>query len=378
MVIDTEVLVIGLGAMGAAALEHVARRGKKVWGMEQYGAGHDRGSSWGESRIIRQAYFEHPDYVPLVRRSWELWQDLEREGRETLLIPSGGLVMGAEHSRMIEGVAQSVSRWDIVHEWLDARDVHRRFPAIYPEAETIALFEPDGEILRPEAGIAAHLQRAQEAGARVAYDEAVRAWDLQASHIMVDTSKNRYRAETVIVSAGPWMPHLLPALQGTLWCERQPVFWTKPEDIHPFVLGVLPWYVWETSSGPQIYGFPTLNGETVKAGIHHTGSHGAPWDSDPVVSVSEAGQMQELFSPRFPGMGGEIAASHLCWYTNSPDDHFLVGPWPEDPRVVIAGGFSGHGYKFAPVIGEILADYALTGRTLQPCAFLRPERVWSA
>ncbi len=375
MNVETDVVVIGLGAMGSAALDHVARRGAKVWGLEQFSPGHAWGSSWGESRIIRQAYFEHPDYVPLVRRSWALWAELERGQREPLLLPSGGVVMGAERSAMMQGVARSVKQWDIVHEWWDAKQLHRRFPAMGPEPDTIALYEPGGAIIRPEAGIAAMLRRASEAGAHAAYHEVVTGLQSDGRALTVITQKHRYTAQRVIVTAGPWLSGVMPSLASALWCERQPVFWMRPPDIAPFALGAMPWYVWETSAGPQIYGFPSVDGVRVKAGIHHTGIAGVPAPGEDVPLGGELGSLQELLASRFPQMGSEISARHLCWYTNSSDGHFLVGPWSQDPRVVIAGGFSGHGYKFAPVIGEILADYALLGGTGLPCAFLRPERV---
>ncbi|MCY0881318.1 MAG: N-methyl-L-tryptophan oxidase [Firmicutes bacterium] len=372
-----DVIVIGLGAMGAAALYHLARRGQQVLGLEQFSPVHAMGSSAGESRIIRQAYFEHPDYVPLVRRAWDLWRDLAKWSGIDLLWETGGLIIGPEGSATIAGVEKSVTQWQIPHEWLSPSMLQARFPAFRPEKNAVALYEPQGGVLRPEIGIMAHVTAAVSCGAQARWNDAVQSLRPEGTMWQVETLHGTYRSAAVVIATGMWTQFLLPAIAQQLWVEREPVFWIQPPDIAPFLVGKMPWFVWETDQGPQLYGFPTLDQRRVKMGIHHTREMMdiTMLKTDRTPSDKDYERVMALTQTRFPALGSHLAHQHLCFYTNAPDERFMVGPDPVRPQIVLAAGFSGHGYKFAPVIGEIVADYVLTGTTTLPAAFLRPNAV---
>lgn len=361
--------------MGSAALATLARRGHSVLGLEQFTAGHVRGSSHGESRIIRQAYFEHPDYVPLLLRAYALWDALSEQVPLPLIERTGGLMLGSPASETVQGSIRSAEQWGLRHEVLDAAEIRRRFPAFRPQADEVAVYEAEAGYVRPEAGILAHLLLALTAGAEAHFEDPVTGVHASAGRVLVETKAGgQYRARRAILSLGAWSSRLLDDWTLPLSVERQVLTWIQPPRIDPFLLSRFPVYVWELPGRVHIYGIPTLDQRTVKGSIHHQGQLTTADALDRTVAPSEVERYLDLVTPKIPDLGQQVSRTSACMYTNTPDGHFAVGMHPHHPELVVAAGFSGHGYKFSPVMGEILADLATEGGTDYPIGFLNPGR----
>jgi sarcosine oxidase len=375
---QTDVLVIGLGGMGSAAAYQLARRGKRVIGLEQFAPVHDRGSSHGQSRIIRQAYFEDPAYVPLVLRSYELWRQLEHCSAAPLLTITGGLMLGAPDSAVVAGSLASARQFDLPHAVLTAPEIHRRFPPFTPSAETVAVYEHNAGFVRVEMAVRAHLEGAQRHGANLHFEEPVHTWDVQGDRVVVTTPVDQYEAERLVIAPGAWAPRLLTDLSLPLAVERQVQFWFTPQgDIASFRADRFPVFIWHTQRNATFYGVPAIGEEqqTVKCAIHHGGE---PCDPDTVrrtVTEHEVEQMRQVLDDHMPRLNGSYSHAVPCLYTNTPDHHFVIATHPQHPNVVIAAGFSGHGFKFAPVVGEILADLTIDGTTQHPIELFSPCRL---
>jgi sarcosine oxidase len=374
-----DVIVIGLGAMGSAAAYRLARRGQRVLGLERFTPAHDRGSSHGRSRVIRQAYFEDPAYVPLVLRAYELWRETERATGADLLLITGALMIGAPDSEVVAGSLRSAREWDLDHELLDATDLRRRFPSFAPTADTVALYENQAGIVRPEAAVAAHLHLAAEAGAELRFEEPVVAWNADGSGegVTVKTGRSVERADRLVVCPGAWAPDVLSDLGVPFAVERQVQFWFEPVGgVERFLPGRHPVWVWDGGGDGQPYGLPAVDGPTggVKAAWFRRGRPCTADSLDRNVSAAEVDEMAGALRARIPSLAGRFLRAVPCLYTNTPDQHFVVAPHPRHPQVVVGCGFSGHGFKFAPVIGEILADLAIDGTTAHSIGLFDPGR----
>jgi len=361
-----DVIVIGLGGMGSAAACHLAARGKRVLGLEQFGVAHDRGSSHGESRVIRQAYFEDEAYVPLLLRAYELWEQLERDSGMELLTITGGLMIGSPESSVVRGSLDSARMHGLAHEMLDAKELRRRYPPLRPQPGVVALFETMAGVLHPEQCIRAHLKRAETMGATLHFAEEVVTWRASAGGVSVTTTRATYEADRLILAAGPWMPQLLADLGLPLTIERNVLYWFDPiGGIEPFRADRFPIYIWEIETGAHFYGFPAV--ETgpggVKAAFFYRGAQCTPDTIDRQVSDHEVAAIRDVLRDRIPALNAPLLATATCMYTTTPDHNFIVGLHPGHDNVVIASPCSGHGYKFASVIGEILADLATGGAT---------------
>lgn len=376
-----DTIVIGLGGMGSATAYQLALRGRKVLGLEQYGPAHAEGSSHGSSRIIRQAYFEDPSYVPLLLRAYELWEQLERETGKELMTLTGGLMVGAPDGGLVSGSVRSAEEHGLPYEMLDAADLHRRFPAFDPDPETVALYEERAGFVRPEASVSAHLDRATALGADLRFGEPVVSWEDSEDRVIVETGAGTYEAGSMVLSVGAWASRLLPDLRLPLEVTRQVMYWFEPERKRRLFLPPLfPIFIWEPEDGNMFYGFPAQDGETgVKAAFFRAdGVPCAPETIDREVGDEETDFLQGYLSRYVPAMSGELLDARTCMYTNTPDQHFIVSQHPEHPRVSIAAGFSGHGYKFCSVMGEVLADLATEGETRHPISLFSPERLSSS
>jgi sarcosine oxidase len=359
------VLIAGLGAMGSSAAYHLARRGARVRGFDRWSPPHTMGSSHGQSRIIREAYFEDPVYVPMVRRAYELWRDLEREAAERLLLQTGGLMFGRPDSQLVSGARTSAERYGLQHEMLSVADVERRFPAFRPDPDMVAVYEPRAGILFPEACIQAHLARARARGAQIHGDEPILNWQAGASGVSVRTAKGTYSADLLIVSAGAWAGQLLAStsapLAPPLTVERQVAFWFDPKaSPEAFAPANCPVHLWQFDDGRFAYGFPDLGGG-VKVARHGEGITGSPDSLSREVSAGEVEAIRSLLRRFLPDADGAFRSAAACLYTNTPDEHFWIDRHPQHANVLIASPCSGHGFKFASVIGEILADLATRG-----------------
>jgi sarcosine oxidase len=359
-----DVIVVGLGGMGSAAAAHAASRGQRVLGLEQFQPAHDQGSSHGRSRVIRLAYFEDPAYVPLLRRAYELWRQLERQTGRRLLQITGGLMIGTPDSEVVAGSLRSAREHQLAHELLDADQIRSRFPAFTPDRGIVALYENEAGIVFPEEAIRAHLDVAVDNGARVHFDERVEEWSVASSGtISVRTSRGRYEAGRLILAPGSWAPGLFKIAWLPLDVEPQQLHWFDPGGgTAPFMPDRFPIYIWELGGGISFYGFPADDDGRVKVAFFRS-------------KVTGEAAMREALRPCLPALAeGTLVETVSCKYTLTPDQHFVIGHHPESANVVIASPCSGHGYKFASVIGEILSDLAIGGATRHPIGLFSPGR----
>lgn len=375
-----DVIVVGLGAMGSAAAFRLAERGARILGLETFGPAHQLGSSGGLSRIIRLAYFEHPDYVPMLRAAWEMWPQIEvAAGGEQLLKPTGGLYVGRRGSAVLEGSLGSARAHGLAHELLDADETRRRFPALSIDDDMAALHEPLAGILFPEKCIAAHLRLAERHGAELQFEERVTGWSSDGSGIAVSTERGTYAAERLIVAAGAWLPRLAPELGLPLTVERNVLFWFEPlAHADLFEADRLPVWIVELDDEHAFYGFPALPGQGVKVARHHGGRPVDPETVDRDASAADEQPVRKFIARHLPHANGPRLDARVCMYTNTPDFNFMLGVHPADERVVIASPCSGHGFKFSSVIGSIVADLALEGRTDFEIGFLALDRFRAA
>lgn len=375
-----DVIVLGLGGMGSAAAAHLAARGRKVLGLEQFTAPHDRGSSHGHTRVIRQAYFEHPAYVPLLLRAYELWRELEQVTGRQLLLLSGGLMMGAPGSEVVTGSLRSARQHGLPHDELDAREIRRRFPQFQITDDTVALFERAAGLVFCERAVSAHLEWAARAGAELRFEEPVLAWRATpGGGGTVTTAKGSYTAEQLIITPGPWAPELLADLGVPLVVERQVLFWFQPpEGVGPFLPERFPIYIWEHPSGETPYGFPAVDGEAggVKIACYRKAvpEPCTPETVDRRIRDDDVAAMRTAMRGLLPRLDGPLLKAATCLYTLTPDLNFVIGTHPAHPQVQIAAGFSGHGFKFCSVVGELLADLVITGRTRHELGLFAPDR----
>lgn len=369
-----EVAVIGLGAMGSAALFHLARRGVKAIGIERFRPGHDRGSSHGESRAIRLGYFEHPSYVPLARAAYEGWAELERLTGETVLTKTGVLEAGKPGSVIVEGSLAASRLHGLEHEVLGASDIRRRFPQFTLPDGYSAVWQPDGGFLRPELGNELHLRLAEQAGAVVLHDRQAIAIELSASSVRIVADGQTFEAGSAVVSAGAWIGDLVPELKPRLTLTRQVLCWFEPRRRESVSLGSLPVFVVDGDKDIA-YGFPQISESGFKCASHLDSgtwpdADAARQDAGPADEI----RMRDFLEAYLPDAAGPLKAMRTCIYTKTPDEDFVIDLSPADPRIVVASPCSGHGYKFAGVIGEILADLATVRSTRHDISRFRIDR----
>ncbi len=369
-----DVIVIGLGAMGSAALFHLARRGRSVLGLERFNIPHDRGSSHGITRIIRLAYYEHPSYVPLLRRAYELWHELEQVAGVQLLHTTGSIDAGPPGSLVVEGSLRSCELHDLPHEVLTSTELTTRFPGYRLPPETIAILQPQGGFLLPELCISYHVIGAQAAGAEVHARERVVAWEPTPRGVVVTTDRGAYEADKVIVSAGPWIGTLVPALAALAVPERQVLAWMQPLRPALFESSRFPVFNLLVDEG-RYYGFPVHGIPGFKVGrYHHRGEMVDPDAIDRECHPEDERLLRVATERYFPDAAGPTTAMHACMFTNTPDEHFVLDSLPAHPQVIVASPCSGHGFKFASVVGEILADLAIAGTTSHDISLHRLSR----
>jgi sarcosine oxidase len=357
-----DVIVVGVGGMGSATVYHLARRGLKVLGLEQFDIPNELGSSHGVSRIIRLAYAEHPNYVPLLRRAYELWRELENRVGERLLIITGGIDAGDENSATVKGSLSSCAIHDLPYECLDATALTRRFPGYRLASGMVGVYQPDAGFLLPERCIVAHVAAAQQLGAEVHARERVISWSAEQNGIVVTTDRGTYCARKMVVTAGPWARTIVPTLQELAVPERQVMIWTQPLRPECFEVGAFPVFNMEAHEG-RFYGFPVFGVPGFKLGKYHHRSERVD-DLERMnreCDVEDEEVLRAGISRYFPDANGPTIAMKTCLFTNSPDEHFILDLLADCPQVAVAAGFSGHGFKFCSVIGEIMAELILDG-----------------
>ena len=372
-----DVIVVGLGGMGSAAAYHLAARGQQVLGLERHTPAHDKGSSHGGSRIVRQSYFEDPAYVPLLLRAYELWERLERDSGRDVLTLTGGLFIGREDTLTFAGSLRASQQWGLPHEVLTASDIRRRFPTFSPAEDELALYEGRAGFARPEATVAAHLLLAERAGAELHFGEPVLRWESTANGVRVTTGSATYEAGQLVVAPGAWAPQLLSDLGVSIEVERQVMHWFEPlGGVGPYLPDRHPIYIHEDREGTQIYGFPSIDGPErgVKVAFFRRGQACTPDTINRSVSGAEVDDMRAYTARLLPSLPVRFLKAATCMYSNTPDQHFVIAKHPEHANVTVACGFSGHGFKFVPVVGEVLADLATTGSTAHPIDLFDPRR----
>lgn len=359
-----DVAVVGLGAMGSAAACHLAQAGARVVGFDAARPPHTLGSSHGYTRIIREAYYEHPLYVPLVRRAYELWNNLQNEAQVPLMRVTSGIMAGPEHGPVFRGARESALAHGIDHEIMDAKALHERFPMFTPDPGTVALIEKRAGVLFPERCIQAHLECARRHGAELRFDEAVTGWTSAAGSVTLATASARVAAERVVVCAGPWLPGLAESagLRIPLEVERQLSHWFSAVDPgdDAFHVSRCPVGLWEVPGGELFATLPD-EGHGIKCGMHHDGGITTPFSVDRGVSPAENAEARALLARIAPRAAGQLRDARVCLYTNTPDRHFIID-WVERDRVLLLSPCSGHGFKFASAIGETAMQLLTAGR----------------
>lgn len=374
-----DVIVLGTGAVGSAAACHVANRGASVVAIDQYGPAHALGSSHGQTRLIRTAYWEHPDYVPLLRRAFDLWRALESRAGTQLYFPVGLLQIGAPGGSLLSGISLSARTHSLPIETLTPGDVRARFPQFTIDDDFAAIFESDAGVLLVEECIRAHLAAAKNANAHLIYNSPVRKISIDSHQVSVTTDHETITADHLIMTAGPWAGHLCPELSRSVTVLRKPVYWFDDPAHHFQIERGTPGFLYELPHG-YFYGIPAVDSQGVKV-AEHSGGDTVP---DPAAvdrseHVEESSRVADFASTCLPGLKRASPAANrqqfsVCMYTMTRDGHFIVDKHPESPAVTIVAGLSGHGFKFAGVLGEIAADLALNGHSPLPIDFLKLSR----
>ncbi|HEU0058482.1 MAG TPA: N-methyl-L-tryptophan oxidase [Hyphomicrobiaceae bacterium] len=366
-------IVIGVGGMGSAALCELARRGQRVLGLEQFGVPHEFGSSAASTRIFRFAYFEHPSYVPLMRLAFARWQRLQRDCGETFMTTTGGLDIGPPSGRVVSGAKLACEAHGLRHEVLRASELGRRFPAWRLPSEFEAVLQPEAGILLADRAIVAHVAVARRLGAEVNENEAVKRWKVIGDRVEVETERARYEAGALILAAGAWTGKLLHPLETLAVPERQVVGWFR-SDGQPFQSHNFPVFILDCPEHGSFYGIPEQAEEGYKVGKFHHRYQTVDADSiDRRIGEADVAVLTAIERYLAKPMGGAVGFK-TCMFVNSPDEHFIVDALPDTRNVVVAAGFSGHGYKFCTAIGEILADLAMHGTTAHDTALFRLAR----
>jgi sarcosine oxidase len=367
-----DAVVVGVGGMGSAALYHLARRGRRVLGLERFEVPNELGSSHGLTRIIRLAHFEHPSYVPLVRRAYELWRELETEAGEQLLHVTGAVDAGGE---LFEGSLRSCTEFDLRHEVLDGRELNRRFPAYRLPDDLPVLLQPDGGFLTPERCVAAHAHAALAQGAELRTGEQVLGWEEASTGFRVTTDTATVEAERLVLTAGAWSEEVSRLAPGLVVAERQVLVWLEPRGPELFSVERFPVFNLEVEH-EHLYGFPVHGAPGFKVGRYDRA--GERTRSPDLMSreptVEDEALLRPLIERYFPDGAGPTLMLKTCPFEVSPDEDFIVDLHPESDRAAVAAGFSGRGFKFCSVIGEILADLVVDGETRHDIARLRLGR----
>lgn len=418
-----ECIVVGLGGHGSAAVAHLSQRlhssvsdGKenKVLGIEKFQRVHNQGSSHGRSRIIRQAYFEDPKYVPLLKRAFQLWRELsefeslernkcngvdsDSATTENLLNMTGGIMIGLPSSEVVKGTIASVQKHSLTHEILNSSEIKARYPHFSPSEDEIGVLETEAGYLIPEASVEAHLKMAELYKAELRFEESMISWEvIEPSIVKVETSLGVYYAKKIILSVGAWAPEVYGrdiSSQLKLSVERRVLYWFEPQDNHidsdneihskdsvlPYY-DTMPVYIWDLGEGRgNFYGFPRQSGPPggVKVAYHYVDKSVdntcTPASIDREVHDEEIQKIRRVLADKIPSLNGRLLQSTTCMYTMTPDEHFLIDKHPRYDNVILASPCSGHGFKFCSVVGEILADLILNGDTFHDISMFRLSR----
>lgn len=369
-----EVIVVGVGGMGSATVYQLARRGVRVLGIERFAIPHEMGSSHGLTRIIRLAYHEGPEYVPLGRRAYELWNELQAQTGEQLLHITGSVHAGAPGTPAFDDTLVACQEQNVPHEVLTSAELASRYPGYRMAPDDMAVIQPQGGFLVPERCIEGHAAIAREHGADIHENERMLEWEPTANGVRVTTDRGSYEADSLVLTAGAWASRLLPSLQALAVPERQVVAWFETKTPEWFTPSRFPVFIitWEDE---EYYGFPEFGAPGFKVGkFHHVGEVADPDNLDRSLRAEDEAMLRRFTEDVFPQAAGRLLKMSTCMFTNSPDNNFVIGRDDAYPQVSFAAGFSGHGFKFCSAIGEIMADLAHRGQSSLDIAFFDPHR----
>lgn len=367
-------IVIGTGGVGSAALYQLAKRGGRALGLDRFPPGHDRGSSHGDTRVIRLAYLEHPDYVPLLRRAFVLWDELEQKTGQQLYRETGFLQIGPTDGPTVQGALTSAQQHGLTVEPLSASEIEQRFSGFRVPESMSAVLDPRAGYLRVEPCVVAHAKEAVKLGAEVRIGETVLSWQTNGSGVIVATDQGRYAAQHIILTAGAWAADFLKAMSIPLKVRRKALFWYDVNNQDYAVDSGCPTFFYELPEG-DFYGFPQIDQFGLKIAEHSGGQPVSdPLNLELAIDADDQNRIERFLHDYMPGVTSRCLKHVACMYTMSPDEHFIVDRHPEHPQVAFAAGLSGHGFKFAGVLGEALTDLVLDGRTSIPIDFLSYKR----
>ncbi|MFZ0217382.1 MAG: N-methyl-L-tryptophan oxidase [Candidatus Dormiibacterota bacterium] len=372
--LDTEVAVVGVGSMGSQALWQLARRNVSALGIEQFAPGHDRGAGHGETRIIRSCYQEGPQYVPLVQEAFRLWRELAEESGNEILTENGALYVGRAHGGYLDEVRATGDAYGLPYEVLTRSVAAARFPQHRLGPDDGGFLDLRAGFVRPELAVTSAARCAERRGARLSTGVRVERVADRGDHVEIRTSAGVVRAGRAIVSTGAWTSQVLPQARLRLFVERQVMLWfraRRPEDFAP---ERFPIFIRERGGDGTWYGFPAVDGATVKAAIHHDGPAADPDRLDREIHPEDIAPVSELVANAFAGLDPDPVRGVACMYTNTEDGHFVLGHLPGSERIVMLGPMSGHGFKFAAAVGRVGADLAVDGATDLPIGPFSPAR----
>jgi len=375
-------IVIGVGSMGSSTCYHLAKSGARVLGIEQFELAHEKGAHSGQSRIVRKAYFEHPDYIPLLERAYQNWVEIERVSGKKVYHQTGLFYTGPKGHPIIENIRAAAQTYNIPLMDCAKQDQLSILPLFTVPDDYEWIYEPEAGFVETEKTIVTYVEEAKKLGAIIHEQEKVFDWEMKENGVEVRTNKGHYTCRKIIVTAGPWSAKLMPEIKDELKITRQTLMWLDPEDPAPFESSIFPcWFVVDKDKPGAYYGFPIAaindqkNPNGFKFAYHNPGGETDPDDVNRTITEQDKEPLLKFIDTYMPKAKGQVLGVKTCLYSNSQDEHFVIDCLKEtDGRVCFARGFSGHGFKFVSVIGEIMADLALNGTTSMPIGFLRAER----
>jgi monomeric sarcosine oxidase len=370
-----DAIVLGIGGVGSAALYHLTKRGVRAIGIDRFSPPHDRGSSHGHTRVIRQAYFEHSDYVPLLKETYRLWRELESTTSRQLFFQIGLIEIGPENGIVVPGVLAAANAHGLQVESLSPAQIQQRWPGLKIDDNLAGVFEATAGYLRVEDCVQAHIDAATAAGAEIITGNEVRQWTATGPEVRVQLADgSEIRGGKLVIAAGAWAGQLLSNSNVSLSVVRKSLFWFATADARYEATSGMPVYLFELPNG-VFYGFPRLDNRGIKFAEHSGGRVvDNPLNVDRTIDVEEQRRLVEALSRHLPGVSPRVTDHVVCLYTMSSDEHFIVDRHPEHANVVFAAGLSGHGFKFTPVLGRVLAELALAGGSDLPIEFLSLKR----
>lgn len=369
-----DVIVLGIGGVGSAVLDQLAQRGVRAMGIDRFHPPHDRGSTHGQTRVIRQAYFEHPDYVPLLGESYRLWHALEDRIGKQLYHEVGLIEVGPADGVVVPGVLRAAAEHNLSVQSMTAAEIRARWTGFSVPEDLVGVFEPGAGYLLVEECVEAHLAAAETAGATLMVDTAVQGWTATQREVRVQTDRGELAADRLVITAGAWASQMLVDSNIPLTVLRKSLFWFATGSADYDVAAGFPVFLFELLQG-VFYGFPKLDVRGVKI-AEHSGGYTVrdPLAVDRSIDPQEQRRVVDVLSLCLPDVSPRVTDHAVCLYTMSMDEHFIVDRHPVHSNVVFAAGLSGHGFKFAPALGRALADLAVDGTTTLPIEFLSRQR----